>query len=59
MEKKTYAIEQTTPRLGKAGGTVELTERAAKYWLQGSVISDPAKATADNKVAPKGKSKKG
>ncbi len=57
MEKKTYTIEQTTPRLGKAGGSVELTEREAKYWLRGGVLSDPAKAP--RKTAPaEGKRKK-
>ena len=59
MEKKTYTILQTTPRLGKAGGTVELSGREAKYWLQGGVIAGSAKAAIDAKAAPKGKSRKG
>lgn len=55
MEKKTYTIEQTTPRLGKAGGTVEMTPRQAKYWLSAGVISDPAKAAAKAPAKAKGK----
>jgi hypothetical protein len=57
MEKKTYTIEKTTPLLGKAGGTVTMTERGAKYWLKGGVISDPAKTAAEAKT-PKAKSNK-
>lgn len=55
MEKKTYTIEQTTPRLGKAGETVELTPRQAKYWLKGGVIADPDKTPAEPKTKAKGK----
>ncbi len=42
---KTYVINETTPRLGKAGDTVEMTEREARYWVSGGVISE-AKAPA-------------
>lgn len=35
---RTYLILVTTPRLGKAGDTVTLTETAAKYWLLAGVI---------------------
>lgn len=55
MEKKTYTIEQTTPRLGKAGETVEMTPRQAKYWLKGGVIADPAETPAEPKTKAKGK----
>ncbi|MBE0529537.1 MAG: hypothetical protein IH626_01835 [Rhodospirillales bacterium] len=58
MPKKTYTIEKTTPRLGKAGDTVTMTERGAKYWLLSGVISDPAKAASETKP-PKAKGKKG
>ncbi|MEO0036235.1 MAG: hypothetical protein RLZZ501_2258 [Pseudomonadota bacterium] len=35
---KSYKLLVTTPRLGKAGDTVTLTEAAAKYWLLAGVI---------------------
>lgn len=44
MDAKTYTILQTTPRLGKAGDTVELSAKAAKYWLMAGVIAEPAPA---------------
>lgn len=39
METKTYVIKQTTPKLGKEGGSVTMTEKAAKYWLLSGVIA--------------------
>lgn len=59
MEKKAYTILETTPRLGRAGDTVELPERAAKYWLKGGVIADAKKAAVEPKTTSKGKGKKG
>lgn len=44
-DKETYTIEQTTPRLGAKGATVELTARQAKYWLAAGVIA-PVKTDA-------------
>ncbi len=44
MDAKTYTILQTTPRLGKAGDTVTLSPKAAKYWLMAGVIAEPAPA---------------
>lgn len=40
METKTYTILATTPKLGRTGETVTLTDAAAKYWLLGGVIAE-------------------
>lgn len=44
MDTKTYTILATTPKLGKAGDTVQLTPKAAKYWLMGHVIAETTTA---------------
>jgi hypothetical protein len=53
MIKDAYTIEETTPRLGTKGSTVELTKRQAKYWLLAGVIAavkpKPAKSRSRKK----------
>lgn len=49
MDTKTYTIVETTPKLGKAGGTVTMTPRAAKYWLMAGVIAETKAETASAK----------
>jgi len=55
MDKKTYTINQTTPGLGKAGDSVDMTERQARYLLLSGVISVPAQKTPATKKPSKGK----
>ncbi len=40
---KTYAVQQDTPRLGKAGTTVVMTRRQAKYWVRAGVLAEADK----------------
>ena len=58
MTKKTYTVQHDTPRLGVAGSTVEMTPKAAKYWLKAGVLVDPDAVKLKEKKTSSRKAKK-
>lgn len=61
-----YVLQADTPRLGKAGAAVEMTEKAARYLvMSGQLVSEAehkalaAKALADKAGTPEAPAKPG
>jgi hypothetical protein len=53
MDKKPYTVLADTPRLGKAGATVSMTAREARYLLRAGVLAADAPAPKKAEAKPK------